>query len=267
MNTRLIKRSIRHGRLVLAARFNLVVLLLATTAPAQIALQDGSPLTIIHTTGNAINQPFAVTTGANVLVVLVEDKSDDLTEPASLVWNGQTLTRDVQTAYTTGVQRSLAIYHLFNPIAGTTNITGTLGSGVSDLWVTAYTLNGVDSAIGPVTASVNTGGNTAGVTTLSVGLNGLAAGSWAAMNSEYANLGAVTFAGTGGTEAAANDGNDATTTATAGYVAGLSGGAVTLSDAFNPNSGRRSAKVQFGRGGFHPAGRSGSVQHAPGVWD
>ena len=51
------------------------------------------------------------------MVVLLEDYGARLNEPATLTWDNQTLTRDVQTAYNNGNQRSLAIYHLFNPVA------------------------------------------------------------------------------------------------------------------------------------------------------
>ena len=61
--------------------------------PAQVAVQDGSPLTITHGTNTAINQLFAVTAGASVMVVTLAEKGASLSEPASLTWNGQTLNR------------------------------------------------------------------------------------------------------------------------------------------------------------------------------
>jgi predicted alpha-1,6-mannanase (GH76 family) len=211
----------------------------------QIAIQDGSPLTYNYATGNSISQPFTATFGAGVMVVILEDKGANLTEPATLSWNGQTLTRDVQTAYTTGVQRSLAIYHLFNPTAGTSTITGTLGSGVSDQWVTAYTLSGVDTTTAPVTGSTNTGNGTGGVTNLFVGLNGIAGGSWAAVSSEFANFGSVNVFGTGGMGNTGSDYGDATTTATAGYVAGLNAGSITFTDSFASFTGVGPQKGNF----------------------
>ncbi len=254
MDAKFLNRAVRHARwLTSAARIGFAVFMLSATAQAQIAIQDGSPLTITHTTGTVLNQPFTVTTGAGVMVVVLEDKGAGLPEPVTLAWNGQTLTRDVQTAYTTGILRSLAIYHLYNPMAGTASITGTLGAGVSDQWVTAYTLSGVDTTTAPLTGSVNTGGNAAGVTSLSVNISGVASGSWAAASSEFANLGTVTVTGTSGTGTTVSDANDATTTATAGFVTGVSAGAVTLSNNFAPNTGLGPQKSNFAAVVFAPS--------------
>ena len=186
---------------------------------------DGNPLAITHTTGTAISQPFTVTPGASVLVVILEDKGANLPEPATLAWNSQTLVRDVQTSFTVSPVRSLAIYHLFNPQPGTNdNITGTLGAGVSNQWVSVYTLNGVDTGAAPVVGSVNTGDVTTGVIGLSISVEGVVSNSWAVVSSEFANFGAVNFTGTGGVGTVVSDVNDAATTATAGYVSGLSAG-------------------------------------------
>jgi polygalacturonase len=224
-------------QLILATLYGAVILLLATSAQAQIALQDGSPLAITHTTGTSISQSFTASAGASVMVVCLEDRGANLTEPPTLAWNNQMLVRDVQTAYTTGNARSLAIYHLYNPAVGTANITGTLGSGVSDTWVTAYTLNGVDTTVAPVIGSANTGGNSSGVTSLTISLNGVIAGAWAAVSSEFANFGTNTITGTGGTGTTVSDGGYASTEATAGYVAGLSAGTDTLAENFVSTNG------------------------------
>ena len=71
------------------------------------------------------------------MVVILEEKGARLSEPATLTWiGGQTLNRTVQTAYNTGVQRSLAIYYLSNPSVGTGNITGTMTGAATDTWLT-----------------------------------------------------------------------------------------------------------------------------------
>ncbi|MES2920630.1 MAG: glycoside hydrolase family 76 protein [Verrucomicrobiota bacterium] len=248
-----LKRSGNQALLLFsAARIGLAVFLLNTAAQAQIAIQDGSPLTITHSTGTALSLPLTVTAGAGVLVVILEDKGASLPEPTTLTWNGQTLVREVQTAYTPSALRSIAIYHLYNPLPGTANITGTLGAGVSDKWVTAYTLTGVDTDIAPITRSVNTGSSTTGVTSLSVNASGVAAGSWATVSSVFSNLGTVTITGTGGTATTVSDAGFATTVATAGYVAGLSAGSVTLTQTFVPNAGVGAQKSNFAVAIFTP---------------
>ena len=229
MQIKISKRSTNSARwLVSAARIG-AIFLLAATAQAQIAIQDGSPLTISHATGTAVNKSFTVTAGAKVLVVILEEKGARLSEPATLTWNGQLLNRTVQTAYNTGVQRSLAIYYLYNPAPGTANITGTMTGAASDTWLMAYTLNGVATTTAPVAGDVNTGTDGTGVYNLTINLPNVAAGSWAAVAAQYANFpDSVTVTGTGGTGTAITDTNYSVTGVTAGYVAGLSAGAVNL---------------------------------------
>jgi len=70
MNNKLLICSINHARrLISAAGFSLVHLLLAMAAQAQITIQDGSPLTITCTTGNSLSQPFAATDGVGVVTI------------------------------------------------------------------------------------------------------------------------------------------------------------------------------------------------------
>ena len=232
----------------------LVLLLSAATAPGQIQIQDGSPLTCTHASGTSVSQSFAVTTGAGVLVVILADKGVSLPEPATLAWHGQTLVRDVQTAYTSanGYPRSLAIYHLFNPVPGLAAITGTLAAGVSDTWVTAYTLNGVDTTVAPLAGGANSGSSSTGIQNLTVNLGGVVAGSWAAVGSEFANLGLVSITGSGGAATVTADVNDATTTVTVGYVAGLNSGMVNLAEGFDPNPGVGPQKSNFAVAIFAP---------------
>jgi len=238
--------------LALAAQMCLALLLLGATAQAQIALQDGSPLSIAHATGTAINQPFTVTTGAKAMVVILEEKGARLSEPVTLSWNGQSLNRAVQTAYNTGVQRSLAIYYLFNPSPGTANITGTMTGATSDTWLTAYTLTGVATAIAPLAGDVNTGTDATGVYNLTINLPNFWGGSWAAMAAQYANFpDSVAVTGTGGTGTVITDTNYNVTGVTAGYVADLSAGTVSLTTTWVRADGPQ--KANFAALVFAPA--------------
>lgn len=211
-----------------------------------IGLQDGNPLAITpyNVSGTALSHPFTVTAGASVMVVCIEDRGANLAEPATLTWGSQTLTRDVQTAYNNGNQRSLAIYSLTNPIPGTGNISGTFTATLSYWAVTAYTLNGVDTTIAPIAASVNTG-TTGGTTNLNISVSGIAGGSWAAVNALTANNTQPVFIN--GTNAASatltgttvSDTNVAAATfSTAGYVAGLGAGA-NIFTAYQPGGGQK----------------------------
>jgi hypothetical protein len=222
-------------RLILAALFSLAHFLLATTAQAQIAIQDGSPLAIsrVITGGTAISQSFKATAGASVMVVILEDRGASYPEPATLTWNGQVLVRDVQSLANVVTVRCLAIYHLYNPNPGTANITGTMGASVSSCWLTAYTLSGVDTTVAPLTAPANTGTSTTN-TSLSASVNGVLAGSWAAMSACLGTVGyTVTNTATSGTTTTVTDNSDDSSTANAGYVAGLSTGTDTFTSSFS----------------------------------
>jgi hypothetical protein len=130
------RRSTNLVRKLISAAGSLpAVALLATTGQAAIAIQDGSPLGIAHATGAAIDQPFTVTAAAKAMVVILAEKGARRSEPAALTWRGQTLNRTVQTAYNTGVQRSLAIYYLFNPDPGIAHISGTRTGTATDTWL------------------------------------------------------------------------------------------------------------------------------------
>ena len=194
MNHTLLNRSKFHARwLISAAQFGLALLLLATTSQAQIAILDGNPLTSQTVAANVIDYPsFTVSSGASVLIVCLEDRNQNLPEPATLTWNGQTLTRDVQTAHAATTSRSLAIYHLFNPTPGTSDITGTMTKTVNQVWMTAYTLTGVDTTVAPIVGSANSGaggptGGSTGAETLAVNLT-VKGGSWAAVNTTSPTL-------------------------------------------------------------------------------
>ncbi len=224
-----------HERwLMSAARFGLALLLLAslaTTAQAAIAIQDGNPLTYTYTASGAINKSFTVTPGASVLVVLVEDRSVNNAEPATINWlGGQTLTRDVQSSGIPSTTRGLAMYHLYNPTPGTTNIVATV-TGASGNWVTAYTLSGVDTTIAPIVAGATSGSTSTTTTALNINVQGVPAGAWAAVNACWGNtpstsayINVTNQAGLTINSTTVVDGADNATTAAAGYVSSLTAG-------------------------------------------
>ncbi len=231
MNHKPLKRFINPVRWLISAAFlNLALLLLAslaTTAQAQIAILDGTPLISQTVAANTIDYPsFTVSSGASVLIVCLEDKNQNLPEPATLTWNGQTLTQDVQTAHAATTSRSLAIYHLFNPTPGTSDITGTMTKTVNQVWMTAYTLTGVDTTVAPIVGSANSGaaapaGGTTGVETLAVNLT-VKGGSWAAVNATCANtLNTNIITSSAGAVTTVSDYLDGGTGIAAGYAANL----------------------------------------------
>jgi hypothetical protein len=218
----------------------LAILLLTSPVQAQITIQDGSPLAItrvITSAGTAISSPFTVSSGASVMVVVLDCHPTNATqvvpEPATLTWNGQTLTRDTNSIAgkpNSGTDRSAAIYHLYNPPpGGPAAITGTLAITVSSCWLTAYTLSNVDTTVAPLVSQATTGITGTTGTNLTTSLTGVTAGSWAAVGSCWGTLtNLLTLTGTGGTATTTFDTNDDSTSALAGYVTPLSAGAVTI---------------------------------------
>jgi hypothetical protein len=218
-------------RLLLAAGLFLAMLFLAANAQAAIAIQDGSTLTYAYTASGVINKSFTVTAGAKVLVVLVEDRSVNNAEPTTINWlGGQTLTRDVESSGIPSTTRGLAVYHLYNPTPGTTNIVGTV-TGASGNWVTAYTLSGVDTTIVPIVAGATSGSTSTTTTALNINVQGVPAGAWAAVNACWGNtpstsayINVTNQAGATINSTTAVDGSDNATTAAAGYVSSLTAG-------------------------------------------
>jgi alpha-D-xyloside xylohydrolase len=205
----------------------------ASHAMAKIAILDGSPMTITHySPGTAINTaPFTVTTGASVMVVILEARNttSPTSEPASLSWNGTNLTQDAQSGANNAYYRSMAIYHLNNPPVGSGAITGTFATVASDYYVTVYTLGGVNTGIAPLVGSTNSGTVTT-FTALTNSFTGVAAGSWAAIGSIWGtgNL-TLTAIGTGGTALTAADTVDGSgTSAIGGAVSNLNAGTIIV---------------------------------------
>ncbi|HEX4263993.1 MAG TPA: chitobiase/beta-hexosaminidase C-terminal domain-containing protein [Verrucomicrobiae bacterium] len=200
----------------------LAVALFTVRGEAAIALHDGST-SITYSAATAINQSFAVTAGASVLVVIETDRGGSQTAPASLAYGSQTLTRAI-TASTSSTFRNVSIFYLFAPAVGTHNITGTANN--PSVWLSAYTLSGVDTNTPPLVGSVTTGGNI----TVNFAVPNVPTNAWAAVNGTYANnspAGTFTITGTGGTPAIVSSSND-TTYDSMGCIANLAGGTDTF---------------------------------------
>ena len=193
---------------------------IVATKPSLINMHDGSTA-ITYAASATVSQSVTVTAGATVLVVLLEDHGVYNAEPATLTWNGATLARAVEQDLNATTYRGSAIYYCFNPPTGTATLSVTV-TGADATWLTAYTLAGT-STTAPLTNSI--GANATG-DTITFNVTGVTAGSWAAVNSTWANTtgGNPVITGTGGTESHAfSSQTTPNTVATAGYVSGLSG--------------------------------------------
>ena len=236
MNNKPLNRVINRARWLLsAAKFNLAFLflaLLATTAGAQIGIQDGAPLPALASSGAGptINKSFTVTAGASVLVVILEDRQNAtvLAEPATITWNGtNTLTLDTNSFANTSNYRSMAMYHLFNPPVGTGNITATYSAANNTIVMTAFTLNGVNTNIAPTILQTNSGTSTA-YSVLNGTATGVTAGSWAAVGSIWGNTTALTYGGTGGKALMVSSTALGGSSIIAGCITNLSAGTVLI---------------------------------------
>jgi alpha-D-xyloside xylohydrolase len=225
----------------------ILVIAMAAVSPAtaNIALHNGSTA-ITVATGSTVSQSVSVTAGATVLVVLVEDHNVLNAEPTTLTWNGATLTRAVQQDLNATTYRGSAIYYCFNPPTGTANLSVTV-TGADYTWLTAYTLSGTGTNA-PLTGAV--GADSIG-DTLTFNVPNVVAGSWAAVNSTWANTsgGNPTISGTGGTDSHAfSSQTGPNTVVTAGYVSGLSAGTDTFSATWTGTA----QKVNFAAAVFTP---------------
>jgi hypothetical protein len=212
----------------------LATLLLPTPARAAITLLDG-PVGVTNspTTSTNISMPFTVTSGAGVMAVtlLEKDSSSTPVAPATLSWNGQTLTRVVDTIDTASTYREAAIYYLFNPTTDglSHNITNSLKpTSVTVTLLQAFTLNGVDTTVAPLTGSAN---STSGNSILSFTIPSVAAGSWAAVGGILGSTvpAGSAVSGTGGTTVISTTNAASNTAFSMGYISGLSAGSDTFS--------------------------------------
>ncbi len=161
MNNKVINRLIIHGRgLFLVPLIVWAMLLLPMASHAQITVVDNPALVHTTITPTSVNvtsaAPFAVSSGANLLVVVYCDRGGTGTsQPATLTWNGLTLTNLVKGNNNSSAFRDMAIYYIYNPPTGVASlITGTSGAAVSDLWLTEQTFSGVDTSVAPLSGAV-----------------------------------------------------------------------------------------------------------------
>lgn len=211
----------------------LALFLLPGSAVAQITLLDG-PVGITNspTTSTNLSLPFTVTSGAKVLVVMLLEKTSVSTgiTPSALIWNGQTLTRAVVTIDTGSIYREAAVYYLYDPLPGSAVITGTLTGTPVCTYLQAYSLNGVDTNVTPLTGSANSTSGTSSYLTFTANVP---VNSWAAVGGVLGakNVAGVAISGTGGDASGVYLGNDQSADNCEfafGYIAGLSGGLDTF---------------------------------------
>ena len=209
--------------------------LLSDQARAQIALQDGSD-TVNWVSANNETIPVTVTSGASVLVVLLENRSTGATIPASLSWNGVTLTNAIQEQHSATTQRGEAIYYVYNPPvtgAGTPVNLAVTDTGAGTLALTAYTLSGVNTSVPPLVGGTNTG-SSGGEALIPFSINNILNNSWAAVNMTTSGAGAIyTMVASNATtdmNVTAGDYNDTGNgnVQQAGYVGPLSAGTITF---------------------------------------
>src|SRR5580698_2073968 len=232
-----LRNSIKNRPWILFVTFvicGLAMLLLPMSSHAAIALQDGP----VGTTNSPItstnrSMAFTVTAGAKVLVVTVLDKvsTSGGVAPTTLSWNGQTLTRAVNTFDTASTYREASIYYLFNPTTDglSHNITGSLKpTTVTVSLIQAFTLNGVDTNVSPVTGAANSTSGTGSFLSFNVTA---AAGSWAAVGGILGSTipAGSAVSGTGGTTVVTTTNAAANTAFSFGYITGLSAGSDTIS--------------------------------------
>ncbi len=218
-----------------AVTSSVATLTIFATVSTTITLHD-APVGITNPLAStSISLPFTVTPGANVLVVVLLDKGTAGTPsgvaPATLSWNSQTLTRAVTTVDSGSIYRDASVYYVFNPTAGTNNITGTLTATPTVTYLEAYTLSGVNTTTAPLTGATN---STSGASfPLTFNVTNVTANSWAAVGGVLGskNVVGVAVTGTGGNASGVFYGNDTSADNCAfafGYISGLSAGSDTI---------------------------------------
>ena len=240
---------LRFGLPILAA----LALLICGPAGAQIALQDGSD-TVNWVSANTQTISVQNTVQSNgVLVVLLEDRGNGATAPATLSWNGATLTQAIQEQHSATTQRGIDIYYAFNPPVGTNNLTVTV-PGAGTVALTAYTLSGVNTNSPPLIGGTNTG-SSGGAALIPFSISNVVIGSWAAVNISSGGSGDLyrliaTTANTTNTVTAGNynDGGNGNLQQ-AGYAGPLPPGTITFT---SPNLAQYSAKNNYEAAVFTP---------------
>ena len=204
-----------------------------TQAQFQIGIQDGPSPINFGTTTNLNTATFTVSANASVLVVFYATRAtsggNDPGNPATLSWNGHTLTRAITATDGTATWDDNSIYYLVNPPAGTGGITGMLATNVAQNWWMAYTLSNVNTSIAPSTGAAGIANN--GGDNVSDAVNVPAAGCWAAVNASGSatNLPLViTATPSGGTVITSIQAGDGGATQTMGGVSNCPAGSNTF---------------------------------------
>ncbi len=178
------------GRRALAALLGVAVSAFLVNLPqASAAIAVVTPLSGVdyNTSGStAISQPFTAT-GGNVIVVELSDRQAASTAllPSTLTWDGVTLNEAVSQQSLSSSWHNVAIYWgaISSSNTGTFNITGSIpdstASDITNTYLTAFTLSGVNTAA----AVLATGTDSAGVSPdTPPPIANVAAGSFAAVN-------------------------------------------------------------------------------------
>ncbi len=230
-----------YRRLMLPAMMLVSMAISITPGRANIAVQDGSTAITSALTNTITLSSFSVTTGADVLVVLLEDKGAGgaavNVEPATLSWGGQTIAKAIAQDNPATTVRGESIYYLYNPMPGTHPITATLTTSANSIAITAYSLSGVNTNIAP-----KTGSNGNSTNTVAFNIPGILSGSCAAFNATWASATPdPVITGTGGTttitNVTVNDG--LTTVMSAGYMLGLSVGTDAFAATWAASTGQK----------------------------
>ncbi|HWD91754.1 MAG TPA: hypothetical protein VG938_05320 [Verrucomicrobiae bacterium] len=218
----------------------MIGLLLSSNAPAQISVQDGG--TNLVTTGSSpISANITVTAGASVLVVNLFDRNNvgTLASPASLTFNGQTLTRAVAVNNGASTWADSDIYYLFNPTPGTGTITATDASGgaVSAMTMQVFTLAGVNTAVPPITGVASNTGTA--VISVALPANTPAFG-WAVVNSSFgASPNSLVVSASSGTVNCPSVQNN--TSQAMGYIANVAPGSGSVTVTYTAGSTQKMA--------------------------
>jgi hypothetical protein len=228
---------IRFGLSILAG-----LMLLSGQTRAAIAIQDGSPIAITDSGSGTTTVPITVTTGASVLVILVEDHGETPnSELVTMNWNGTSLTNAITTDYPTsfGNTRGICVYYIYNPPVANAVSLSVAPPGSGDTAVTWFTLNGVNTSIPPLTGGIYN----SSLSSLSLTVNGVVAGSWAAVNSAFATTNdPATLSGPGATTVSTDDPTaNASSDYTAGYLMNLNAGNDLLTATWTAGNNQKSA--------------------------
>jgi hypothetical protein len=239
----------RSARLVKPLLCSLTMLLLLLAAPAHaqnfIKIKDGGTNIISSTTvvggSVTISTNFTVTSGANVLIVVLANGKNNKQPPATLAWGGQTITNLV-SGFGNAVGRQVTIYYLFSPTPGTQTITAAVAGDVG-LAMQVYTLTYVDTSVPPLIASNYNAAAPGTPPALSATVSGVASSSWAVLASLTANsAGNITNSTSGGVVVNAQQ-QSGSTAVNATYCMGYASNLVSGSDTFTATVVAGSSKM------------------------